>query len=81
MLVIVFNSEIDIDPRLALHLEHEETRRLFLNENFNQIQWSSMDTSVVIVNSQGNVTGVSEGLAIVSAIYQGDVYHIYVRVS
>ena len=78
--VIVFNSDFEPDFRLALHLNSGESRRLFLNSNLEQIQWTSMGTSVVTVDNQGRVTGVANGLAIVQATYQGNTYLIYVRV-
>lgn len=79
--VVVFNSEFEPDPRLALHLNPGERRRLFLHPDLDQIQWTSMDTAVAAVDNQGRVTGVASGLAVIQATFEGDTHLIYVRVA
>jgi len=79
--VIVFNSDYEIDLRLALHLNIDETRRLYLNPNLDQIEWYSMDPSIVTVDNQGRVTGVGSGLAIIQAMYNDIAHIMYVRVA
>ena len=80
VLVIVFNEGEAEELRLVLHLVVNETRRLFLNFNFENITWRSMDSSVVTVDSNGRVTGVSRGFAIITAEYEGEMYVMYIRV-
>lgn len=67
--------------RLAMHLKLNESKRLYLNDDFNNINWKSMDENIATVDNIGKVTGVSTGLALVTAEYDTETYVCYVRVA
>nr|WP_245157032.1 kelch repeat-containing protein [Anaerovorax sp. IOR16] len=67
--------------RLAVHLKAGEKAKLYLTDNPGEVIWSSMDESVVTVSSDGQVTGIKKGLAIIQGELAGQTYQIYVRVN
>ena len=72
--------EADEEFRLALDLNVDQSQRLYLNDDYDNIKWTSMDESVATISELGEVTAVSEGLTIVTAEYEDEIRVIYVRV-
>ncbi len=68
------------EMRLAMNLKVGQTGRLYLNDDFDNINWSSMDPTIVSVDNNGTVTALGKGLAIVKAEYESEQHLIYVRV-
>ncbi|WP_026891001.1 fibronectin type III domain-containing protein [Lacrimispora aerotolerans] len=66
--------------RLAVHLKQNEKTKLYLTDNAGNVTWKSLDNSIAAISADGEVTGVNKGLAIVQAVLNGKIYHIYVRV-
>ncbi|MEA4988775.1 MAG: kelch repeat-containing protein [Anaerovorax sp.] len=67
--------------RLAVHLKVGEKAKLYLTDDSSEVTWSSMDESVATVSSDGQVTGIKKGLAIIQGELAGQTYQIYVRVN
>lgn len=67
--------------RLAVHLKAGEKAKLYLSDDASKVTWSSMDNSIATISTDGQITGVKKGLAIVQATLDGQTYQIYVRVN
>nr|WP_315022005.1 kelch repeat-containing protein [uncultured Aminipila sp.] len=67
--------------RLAVHLKTGEKAKLYLTYDPSKVTWTSMSESIATVSTDGQVTGVKKGLAIVKAELDGQAYQIYVRVT
>lgn len=67
--------------RLAVHLKSGEKAKLYLTDDPSQVTWSSLDDSVATISTDGQVTGVKKGLAIIQAELNEQTYQIYVRVN
>lgn len=66
--------------RLAVHLKSQQSLKLHLTDNPADTVWESVDAAVATVNATGEVTAVSQGLAILKATADGQTQQIYVRV-
>lgn len=67
--------------RLAAHLNTGEKARLYLAGEADGVKWSSMDESIAVISTDGEITANGQGLAIVQAEMDGKTYQIYVRVN
>ncbi|MHC1722984.1 MAG: Ig-like domain-containing protein [Aminipila sp.] len=67
--------------RLAVHLKAGEKAKLYLTDDASKVTWSSMDNTIATISTDGQITGVKKGLAIVQATLDGKTYQIYVRVN
>ncbi len=67
--------------RLAVHLKEGEKAMLFLTDDPTKVIWKSLDAKIVDVSTEGQLTGIKKGLAIVRAELDGETYQIYVRVN
>lgn len=65
--------------RLALHLLEGEDARLHMSHAGN-VTWNSLSPELVSVNDRGEIIAISNGLAIITAEYAGNLEIIYVRV-
>lgn len=82
ILVRVIHTDGPSDElRLSVHINSGESRRLYLNDDFENITWKSMDESIVKVDNKGKITGVSSGLALITAEYKDEIHVCYVRVA
>jgi|GEM_PF-6627139 len=66
--------------RLAIRLNFGEVVRLSL-EGVEQPIWQSLDNSIAVVSQTGEVTGISEGLALITATHGEEMQVIYVMVT
>lgn len=78
--VVVVEGTAD-ETRLAVNLDLNQTKKLYLNDDTKNITWSSNDNSKVTVSDSGEITGKAKGLAIINATYNNETYKIYVRVT
>ncbi len=69
------------EMRLAVHLTSGEKALLYLTEDPSNVTWSSMDTSIATISTEGEITAVSKGLVIIQAELDGSIYQVYVRVN
>lgn len=66
--------------RLAVDLKPQQSLKLHLTDNPADTAWESADAAVATINTAGEVTAVSQGLAILKATADGQTQQIYVRV-
>jgi uncharacterized protein YjdB len=78
--VVVVEGTAD-ETRLAVSLGLNQTKKLYLNDDYKNITWSSNDDSKVTVSDSGEITGIAKGLALINASYNDETYNIYVRVT
>ena len=69
------------EQRLTVHLTVGQKANLYLNEDTSAIAWESLAPEIVSVDNQGQITGVSKGMTLVNATYNGETHQIYVRVA
>lgn len=69
------------DYRLSVHLYTGEKCRLWIDDDINNIVWSSADETIATVDKSGLVTAKGKGLVIITATINGQEHFVYVRVS
>ena len=72
---------IEGDKKLALHILEGKSERLKMGPDPLAVTWSSEDTDVAVVSSEGRVTGVAKGACYVTGVLNGVVESIFVRVA